>query len=43
MVEEFSDSMSVSMAVTYFSGAVELQMRANEDTKSADLCHDIEK
>ena len=42
MVEEFTDPMPVSMAMTCFSEAVELQMRANRETKSADLCHDRE-
>ena len=43
MVDEITDPMSVSMAVTHFSEAVELQMRANGDINSADLCNDIRR
>ena len=41
MVEEVTDPMSVSMARTHFSDAVENEMRNNKDVAGANLCRDI--
>lgn len=41
MVEDISDPMSVSMALTHISDSVENSMRDNGDIKAADLCKDI--
>ena len=41
MIEEITEPMSVSMAVTHFSEPVERKMRQNGDVDAADLCRDI--
>ena len=41
MIEEITEPMSVSMAVTHFSEPVERKMRQNGDIDAADLCRDI--
>ncbi|KAH3892593.1 hypothetical protein DPMN_016714 [Dreissena polymorpha] len=41
MVQEVTDPMSISMATTHFSEAVETMMRNNGDIESAELCKDV--
>ena len=41
MIEEITEPMSVSMAVTHFSEPLERKMRQNGDVDAADLCRDI--
>lgn len=41
MIEETTDSMSIKMATTHFSEAVESMMERNGDLKAASFCRDI--
>lgn len=43
MIEDIIDPMSVSMATTNFSEAVENTMLENGDVDAASLCHDIRR
>ncbi|XP_045207597.2 uncharacterized protein LOC123559660 [Mercenaria mercenaria] len=41
MIEEITDPMSITMAATHFSEAVEAGMRNNGDIHSAELCKEV--